>query len=34
MDPYGDFPVNCPNGSSYSIRLGNKETKNQAEQVS
>ncbi|MDP1764983.1 MAG: gliding motility-associated C-terminal domain-containing protein [Sediminibacterium sp.] len=34
MDPYGDFPINCPNGSGYSIRLGNKETKNQAEQVS
>lgn len=23
MDPYGGFPVNCPNGSNYSIQLGN-----------
>jgi len=23
MDPYGNFPVNCPNGSGRSIRLGN-----------
>jgi hypothetical protein len=22
-DKYGGFPVNCPNGSSYSIKLGN-----------
>src|SRR4051794_21081645 len=22
-DIFGDFPVNCPNGSGYSIRLGN-----------
>lgn len=24
-DPYGDFPVVCPNGSGYSIRLGNND---------
>ncbi|GAB2981694.1 hypothetical protein GCM10027049_17380 [Mucilaginibacter puniceus] len=23
VDPYGDFPVVCPNGSKYSIKLGN-----------
>lgn len=23
IDPYGNFPVNCPNGSGYSIQLGN-----------
>ena len=23
LDPYGNFPVNCPNGSGNSIRLGN-----------
>lgn len=23
QDPYGDFPVLCPNGSKYSIRIGN-----------
>lgn len=23
LDPYGKFPVMCPNGSNYSIRLGN-----------
>ena len=23
LDPYGGFPVNCPNGSGHSIRLGN-----------
>jgi gliding motility-associated-like protein len=33
-DPYGDFPVNCPNGSGYSIRLGNNLTGQEAESVS
>src|SRR6188768_206553 len=23
LDPYGNFPVLCPNGSNYSIKLGN-----------
>jgi gliding motility-associated-like protein len=23
LDPYGGFPVNCPNGSGHSIKLGN-----------
>jgi gliding motility-associated-like protein len=32
-DPYGDFPVMCPNGSSYSIRLGNAEVNSEAESV-
>lgn len=26
LDPYGKFPVMCPNGSNYSIRLGNDST--------
>ncbi len=34
LDRYGGFPVNCPNGSNYSIRLGNNSTGRQAEQVS
>ncbi len=33
-DFYGGFPINCPNGSQYSIRLGNKETGRGAERVS
>jgi len=33
-DPYGHFPVNCPNGSDYSIQLGNSSTGAQAERVS
>ena len=33
-DPYGDFPINCPNGSAYSIRLGNDQTGAQADAVS
>jgi gliding motility-associated-like protein len=33
-DPYGDFPVNCPNGSKYSIQLGNAQGGHQAESVS
>jgi gliding motility-associated-like protein len=33
-DPYGDFPVNCPNGSGHSIRLGNDLGGGEAEGVS
>ncbi|MEO8413188.1 MAG: gliding motility-associated C-terminal domain-containing protein [Ginsengibacter sp.] len=34
LDPYGGFPVNCPNGSGYSIKLGNSTPGNEAEGVS
>lgn len=34
VDPYGGFPVNCPNGSGHSIRLGNDLAGTQAEGVS
>jgi gliding motility-associated-like protein len=34
MDEYGDFPINCPNGSGYSIRLGNNLPGTEAEGVS
>jgi gliding motility-associated-like protein len=33
VDPYGSFPVSCPNGSGYSIRLGNDEGGGQAEGI-
>jgi gliding motility-associated-like protein len=33
-DPYGGFPVNCPNGSKHSIRLGNNSAGTEAEGVS
>ena len=33
-DPYGNFPQNCPNGSGYSIKLGNNQTGKGAEAVS
>lgn len=33
-DPYGGFPVNCPNGSGYSIRLGNDRGGGEAEGIS
>lgn len=33
-DPFGNFPVNCPNGSNFSIQLGNSSTGRQAERVS
>jgi gliding motility-associated-like protein len=33
-DPYGGFPTTCPNGSGYSIQLGNKSTGRQAERAS
>src|SRR5207253_10017978 len=34
MDPYGGFPVNCPNGSGHSIRLGNNMGGGEAEGIS
>ncbi|MFI5187384.1 MAG: T9SS type B sorting domain-containing protein [Chitinophagales bacterium] len=34
VDPYGGFPVLCPNGSGYSIRLGNNSAGTEAEGVS
>jgi gliding motility-associated-like protein len=34
LDRYGEFPVTAPNGSDYSIRLGNDQTGAGAEQVS
>ena len=33
-DPYGNFPVVCPNGSGHSIRLGNNTAGREAEGVS
>lgn len=33
-DPYGGFSVNCPNGSSHSIRLGNDQGGGEAEGIS
>jgi gliding motility-associated-like protein len=33
-DPYGGFPVNCPNGSMHSIRLGNDRAGTEAEGIS
>ncbi|MGZ5190571.1 MAG: PKD domain-containing protein [Flavisolibacter sp.] len=34
MDQYGNFPVLCPNGSGYSIKLGNNFVNRQAERIS
>ena len=34
MDPFGGFPVNCPNGSGYSIQLGNSSGGGEAEGIS
>ncbi len=34
LDPYGGFPVNCPNGSGHSVRLGNNSAGTQAEGLS
>lgn len=34
LDPYGKFPVTCPNGSLYSLKLGNDGIGAQAERVS
>lgn len=33
-DRYGDFPVRCPNGSGYSVKLGNTSGGGQAEGIS
>jgi hypothetical protein len=33
-DPYGGFSQICPNGSGYSVRLGNNATGSQAESIS
>jgi gliding motility-associated-like protein len=33
LDPYGGFPVVCPNGSGHSIRLGNDQAGTEAEGV-
>ncbi|MES2375194.1 MAG: gliding motility-associated C-terminal domain-containing protein [Bacteroidota bacterium] len=33
LDPYGKFPVVCPNGSNYSVRLGNDAVKHEAESL-
>lgn len=33
-DPYGDFPVLCPNGSGHSVRLGSTRAGGQAEGIS
>ena len=34
LDPYGGFPINCPNGSGYSVRLGNDRAGTEAEGIS
>lgn len=34
LDPYGGFPVLCPNGSGHSIKLGNTRGGGQAEAIS
>ena len=34
LDPFGGFPVSCPNGSGHSIKLGSTEPGGQAEGVS
>ena len=33
LDPYGGFPTTAPNGSGYSVRLGNDEAGGQAEGI-
>ncbi|MGH2552830.1 MAG: hypothetical protein ACRDEB_03895, partial [Chitinophagaceae bacterium] len=33
-DPFGFFPEICPNGSNYSLKLGNHQTGAQAESIS
>lgn len=33
-DQFGNFPIHCPNGSSYSIKLGNSNTGREAERIS
>lgn len=34
VDPFGEFPVNCPNGSGHSIKLGNTSGGGEAEGIS
>ena len=34
LDPYGNFPRNCPNGSGHSIQLGNDNNGREAEGIS
>ena len=34
LDPYGGFPINCPNGSGHSIKLGNDSGGGLAEGIS
>jgi gliding motility-associated-like protein len=34
VDPYGKFPVNCPNGSGHSIMLGNNSGGHEADGIS
>lgn len=34
VDPFGGFPVSCPNGSGHSIRLGSTQAGGQAEGIS
>jgi gliding motility-associated-like protein len=34
LDPFGQFPVNCPNGSGHSIKLGNQSGGHEAEGAS
>jgi gliding motility-associated-like protein len=33
-DPYGNFPEMCPNGSNYSVKLGNAQVGAEAERIS
>lgn len=33
IDPYGDFPVLCPNGSKHSIKMGNDEASGKMQRV-
>jgi len=34
VDPYGGFPISCPNGSGHSVRLGNNQGGGEAEGIS
>ena len=34
LDPFGNFPINCPNGSGHSIKLGNTSGGAEAEGIS
>ncbi len=33
LDPFGKFPIICPNGSNYSAMIGNSGTGSQAEKI-